>query len=43
MRLLKVLGTLLILAILGLIGFAFLGDLTPTQTEMRVPVELNAD
>ncbi len=40
---LKLIGILLILGIIGLIGFAYLGDLTPDQKDVRQPVQLNAD
>lgn len=40
MRLLRVLATLLILGLLGLAGYAYLGDMAADPTEMRVPVEL---
>ncbi len=42
-RIFKVLLFLLVLGFIGLTGFAYLGDLTPDQTEVREPVELNAD
>ena len=42
MRLLKVLALLVILAACGLVGFAYLGDLSPNQSEVREPVDLNA-
>ena len=42
MRLLKVLLALAILAIAGLSGFAYLGDMTPERREMRVPITLEA-
>jgi len=32
---------LVILGGIGLIGFAYLGDLTPEREEIRVPVTLN--
>ena len=43
MRLIKVLLTLAILGFAGLAGYAYLGNLSPTQTEVRQPVILNAD
>ncbi|MEV8465566.1 MULTISPECIES: hypothetical protein [Meridianimarinicoccus] len=42
MRLVKIISVLLLLAVLGLVGFAYLGDLSPAQTETRIPVDLNA-
>lgn len=41
MRTIKILAFLLLLAGVGLVGFAYLGDLTPGQSEMRIPVNLN--
>lgn len=43
MRLLKLVLYLVILAAIGLVAFAYLGDLSPDQKEIRVPVELNAE
>lgn len=43
MRLFKFLLILVVLAIIGLIGFAFLGDLSPDRTEVRIPVELDGN
>ncbi|MEM0945914.1 MAG: hypothetical protein AAGK37_00800 [Pseudomonadota bacterium] len=40
-RFLKVLGVLIVLAVIGLVGFAYLGDLTPEQDDRSVPVELD--
>lgn len=40
---LKFLTILLFLATVGLIGYAYLGDLTPEQTDVVAPVTLNAD
>ncbi len=42
-RIFKVLLFLVVLGFIGLTGFAYLGDLTPDQSEVREPVELNAD
>lgn len=42
-RLWKLLLFLIVLAILGFIGFAYLGDLTPNQSLVSEPVELDAD
>jgi len=41
MRIVKFLATLVLLAAVGLVGFAYLGDLSPRQTETRVPVTLD--
>lgn len=43
MRLIKALFALAILGFAGLAGYAYLGDMTPEQTEIRQPVVLNAD
>ncbi len=40
MRILKLLVALVLLAGIGLVGFAYLGDLSPRQAELRVPVDL---
>ncbi|WP_262373425.1 hypothetical protein [Tabrizicola thermarum] len=42
-RIIKVLLLLVILGFIGLTVFAYLGDLTPVQGEVRKPVVLNAD
>ena len=42
-RILKVLLFLLVLGFIGLTGFAYLGDLSPDQTDIREPVTLNVD
>jgi hypothetical protein len=41
-RILKALVLLAILGFAGLTGFAYLGDLTPKQTEITMPVVLDA-
>lgn len=41
MRLVGVIVVLLVLAIGGLAGYAYLGDMKAAPTEMRVPVELD--
>ncbi len=41
MRIVKLLAALVLLAGAGLVAFAYLGDLSPRQTEMRVPVVLD--
>ena len=43
MKLIKAVLVLAILAIAGLTGYAYLGDLSPVQGEKRLPVVLNAD
>lgn len=40
-RLLKLLLFLIVLGILGLVGYAYLGDLSPDQENVSQPVELN--
>ncbi|MHC0052969.1 hypothetical protein [Actibacterium sp. D379-3] len=42
-RIFKALVFLLFLGGIGLIGFAYLGDLAPEQQTIREPVTLNAD
>lgn len=42
-RLWKLIFFLIVLAILGFIGFAYLGDLSPNQSLVSEPVELDAD
>jgi hypothetical protein len=42
-RIIKALVVLVILAFIGVTGYAYLGDLTPVQGEVRKPVVLNAD
>lgn len=37
----KVIAGLILLAGAGLVGFAYLGDLSPTQSEIRIPVEID--
>lgn len=41
MRIVKLLAALLLLAGAGLVGFAYLGDLSPHRTEIRIPVVLD--
>lgn len=43
MRLFKAVLTLVLLGLAGLAGYAYFGDIAPVQTEVRVPVILNAD
>ncbi len=40
-RLIKALVFLVVIAFLGLAGYAYLGDLSPDQSEMREPVQLD--
>jgi hypothetical protein len=42
-RIIKALVVLVIFGFLGLTGYAYLGDLTPSQGEVKKPVVLNAD
>jgi hypothetical protein len=42
-RIIKALVLLVIVGFLGLTGYAYLGDLTPEQSEVKMPVVLNAD
>ena len=42
-RIIKALAVLVIFGIIGLTGFAYLGDLAPQQAEVTKPVVLNAD
>lgn len=39
----KLLGVLLVLAFVGLTGYAYLGDLSPTMVPVTKPVVLNGD
>ena len=34
---------LAVLAVFAVVGFAYLGDLSPMQTDVVLPVDLNAD
>lgn len=42
-RIIKFLTLLVLLGFIGLTVYAYLGDLTPPQTEVTQPVVLNAD
>ena len=42
-RIIKALIWLVIIGFAGLAGYAYLGDLTPVQGEVKEPVVLNAD
>ena len=41
--LLKLLAFLVVIAALGVVGYGYLGDLSPDQTDVSEPVDLNAD
>lgn len=41
-RLLKFILYLLVIVAIGVIGYAYLGDLSPEQEDRSVPVELDA-
>lgn len=43
MKVIKAVLVLAIFAVVGLVGYAYLADLSPDQSEVRVPVVLNAD
>lgn len=43
LRLLKLIFVLAILVAAVLVGYAYLGDLTPDQQDVSEPVELNAN
>ncbi|WP_343078902.1 hypothetical protein [Ostreiculturibacter nitratireducens] len=40
-RILKAIIFLVLIGFVGLVGFAYLGDLGPEQSETRQPVDLN--
>ncbi len=40
---LKIIAVLLALALLGLVAFAYLGDLSPHQVDIVEPVAIDAD
>jgi hypothetical protein len=42
-RVFKALIFLVIIGLIGLMAFAYLGDLGPVQSEVKQPVVLNAD
>lgn len=42
-RILKLIVVLLVLGFIGLVGFAYLGDLSPEMKEVHEPVELDVD
>lgn len=41
MRLLKILAFLIIVAGLGLVGYAYFGNLSPEQAQVSEPIELD--
>lgn len=41
LRLAKALFTMVLFAFLGLVAYAYLGDMSPGQSEVVLPVELN--
>jgi len=41
LRILKTLVFLIVVAFLGLVGYAYLGDLSPSRSDVKEPVELN--
>ncbi|TCP23039.1 hypothetical protein [Rhodovulum adriaticum] len=43
LRLLKVLFFLVLLGFLGLVGYAYLGDLPPVQADLSQPLTLDVD
>ena len=42
-RIIKLLLFLLVIGFVGLIGYAYLGDLAPNQSESREPVTLDVE
>lgn len=40
-RLFRIILYLAIIGLIGLAAFAYLGDLSPDRSEIRIPVELN--
>ena len=42
-RIIKLLLFLLVIGFVGLIGYAYLGDLSPNQSESREPVTLDVE
>lgn len=41
-RLLKLLGILIVIGAIAVVGFAYLGDLSPDQDDRSLPVDLDA-
>lgn len=42
-RLFKLLVFLVLAGFIGLVGYAYLGDISPDQQDVRQPVDLDAD
>jgi len=42
-RLIKVVLVLVVLGFVGLVGYAYLGNMAPEGAEVKVPVTLNVD
>lgn len=42
-RIFKLVFVLMVLAAIGLVGYAYVADLSPQQEKVTVPVTLNAD
>lgn len=42
MRLLKILAFLIVVAGIGLVGFAYFGNLSPDQAPVSVPIQIDA-
>ncbi|WP_211301673.1 hypothetical protein [Defluviimonas denitrificans] len=42
-RIFKFLLLLALIAFVGLVGYAYLGDMTPERSDVTVPVDLNVD
>lgn len=40
---LKLVAFLLVIGALGVVGYGYFGDLSPEQTDVSEPVDLNAD
>ncbi|WP_265500251.1 hypothetical protein [Paracoccus beibuensis] len=40
MRMLKLLVILILAGLIGLVGYAYLGDMTPNRTEVRTPLDM---
>lgn len=41
--LVKLVGFLLLIGVLAVVGYGYLGDLSPNQSEVSQPVNLNAE
>lgn len=42
-RLFKLVFILVVLGFIGLVGYAYLGDLSPVRSDVKQPVTLNVD